>query len=110
MARLAAQGAGLVALASCAPTVIPPSRPPAPPPSPPVAPTALSVGVGAGPAVTSLGLTPASAAKALAAFQISCPSLMRRRDASGLTQPDDWDAACAAASRNGSVEGKWCQY
>src|SRR3546814_6640373 len=67
--------------------------------SPPVAPTALSVGVGAGPAVTSLGITPASAAKALAAFQISCPSLLRRSDASGLTQPEDWSAACAAAAR-----------
>src|SRR3546814_17240542 len=67
--------------------------------SPPVAPTALSVGVGAGPAVTSLGITPASAAKALAAFQISCPSLLRRSDASGLTQPVHWSAACAAAAR-----------
>src|SRR3546814_19122967 len=67
--------------------------------SPPVAPTALSVGVGAGPAVTSLGITPASAAKELAAFQISCPSLLRRRDASGLTQPAEWSAACSAAAR-----------
>ncbi|WP_431867933.1 murein transglycosylase A [Allosphingosinicella sp.] len=49
--------------------------------------------------MTSLGITPASAAKALAAFQISCPSLLRRSDASGLTQPEDWSAACAAAAR-----------
>lgn len=39
-----------------------------------------------------------TAANALAAFKISCPSVTRREDASGLTRPSDWAAACAAAS------------
>lgn len=34
---------------------------------------------------------------ALAAFRISCLSLIKRSDASGLTRAGDWDAACAAA-------------
>ena len=98
-ARFTALGAALMALASCAPTVIPPSRQPAPPPppAPSAAVTALGAGVSTGPAVESLGITPASAANALAAFQISCPSLQKRSDASGLTRPEDWSAACAAA-------------
>jgi membrane-bound lytic murein transglycosylase A len=35
---------------------------------------------------------------ALAAFRLSCPSLMRRTDASGLTRGEDWRAACTAAA------------
>lgn len=34
---------------------------------------------------------------ALAAFRISCPALVKRADASGLTHAGDWDAACLAA-------------
>ena len=33
----------------------------------------------------------------LAAFRRSCPSLMKREDRSGLTQPQDWATACTAA-------------
>jgi membrane-bound lytic murein transglycosylase A len=51
----------------------------------------------AGPPVRDLGLTPASARAALGAFRISCPSVQRRTDTSGLTQPGDWTAACVAA-------------
>ena len=36
-------------------------------------------------------------AEALAAFRLSCPALSKRRDLSGLTEPGDWDAVCAAA-------------
>ncbi|PWG03978.1 hypothetical protein DF286_11050 [Sphingosinicella humi] len=97
-ARFSALGAALLALASCAPTVIPPSRQPAPP-APPPADTALSAGVSAGPALSGLGITPTSAGNALVAFRISCPSLMKRSDASGLTRPEDWSAACAAAEQ-----------
>ncbi|HEX7782454.1 MAG TPA: MltA domain-containing protein [Sphingobium sp.] len=35
---------------------------------------------------------------ALQAFRISCPSLQRRADQSGLTQGSDWQQACSAAS------------
>ena len=98
--RLPTLAALLIALASCAPTVIPRSRPPAPAPVPVVPPPpadALSAGVQPGPSVASLGITPASASKALAAFRISCPSLVKRTDASGLSKSEDWSAACAAA-------------
>lgn len=37
-------------------------------------------------------------AEALAAFRRSCPSLQKRIDRSGLTQPGDWDAACTGAA------------
>ena len=70
-----------------------------PAPAPPVdAATAMAAGVVAGPAVAELGLTPANARVALGAFRISCPAVQRRTDASGLTQPGDWGAACEAAS------------
>jgi membrane-bound lytic murein transglycosylase A len=39
----------------------------------------------------------AGAARALAAFRTSCPSLVRRTDASGLTRGEDWRAACDAS-------------
>jgi membrane-bound lytic murein transglycosylase A len=35
--------------------------------------------------------------RALKAFRISCPALLRRNDQSGLTQQGDWQTACAAA-------------
>ena len=37
------------------------------------------------------------ARRAIVAFRLSCPSLVRRTDASGLTQNDDWQAPCDAA-------------
>ncbi len=43
------------------------------------------------------GFDPASASRALRAFRISCPSLVKRYDQSGLTQPGDWKPACEAA-------------
>jgi membrane-bound lytic murein transglycosylase A len=61
--------------------------------------TAVTAGVVAGPAVSTLGFDEAAAVRALAAFRTSCPSVMRRADQSGLTQPADWTAACAAAAR-----------
>lgn len=62
--------------------------------------------VGAGPNARALGLVPApggiaydeaSALRALKAFRISCPSLVRRNDQSGLTIAADWQPACTAA-------------
>lgn len=100
--------AALIALAGCVPRMEPP---PVTPPTRPVEPTkpvvpppvavphnAVSAGVRPGPSVASLVVTPTAAANALAAFKISCPSVTKRSDASGLTQPADWTAACAAAA------------
>ena len=97
--------AGMVLLASCVPKPdrpeppAPPPAPPAaeaPPPAPPKPPTAALLGLSAGPALPAIG--EAEAARALEAFRISCPALVKRTDASGLTRPEDWQAACAAAA------------
>lgn len=103
--------AALLALGACVPRmepplVTPPAKPAEPaepvkpvvPPPVAVAHNAVSAGVQAGPAVATLPLTSASAANALSAFKISCPSVLRREDASGLTRTTDWTSACAAAS------------
>lgn len=59
--------------------------------------TAAASGVVAGPDFPALGVTAEQAAAALAAFRISCPSVQRRADASGLTQGADWTESCNAA-------------
>jgi membrane-bound lytic murein transglycosylase A len=60
--------------------------------------TAIKAGVVAGPAFESLGVTTVAAKRALLAFRLSCPSVTKRADVSGLTTPDEWKAACAAAA------------
>lgn len=60
--------------------------------------TAAQAGIIAGPPVASLPMTEEQAEAARAAFALSCPGLMRRTDASGLTQGADWQAACQAAA------------
>jgi membrane-bound lytic murein transglycosylase A len=91
--------AAMMLLASC----VPKQRPPAPAPTPeapvtepPRPPTAALLGVSAGPALPALG--EAEAARALEAFRISCPALVKRTDASGLTRPEDWQEPCAVAA------------
>jgi hypothetical protein len=87
-------------LTSCLPRVVTPppeTGVPAATPTPPPPQTAVEAGVRAGPAVSSL-ITPAKAAAALAAFRISCPSVIAREDVSGLTRPGDWRPACDAAA------------
>ena len=96
--RYAAAFAAIVLLGSCGP-LIPPGQTPRPGSSPtPSAANALVAGVAAGPSIASYGLAQAKASAALASFQESCPRLLRRQDASGLTRPDDWRAACTAAA------------
>ena len=63
----------------------------------PVPHNAVAAGVRQGPAVSSL-IDGAKAASALAAFRISCPSVMKREDTSGLTRAGDWWPACDAAA------------
>ncbi len=60
--------------------------------------TAQSTGVVAGPQVATLKITLEQATRALTAFRLSCPGLLRRPDKSGLTHPNDWEAACAAVA------------
>ncbi len=50
-----------------------------------------------GPAVPRFNLDRAMQGRALEAFLISCPSLLRREDGSGLTRREDWATACAEA-------------
>ena len=101
--------ASLAILAACASRPVSPPAPPVPapaptppptpvptPPAPPPPANALEAGVTVVAAPTVLA--EADAARALAAFRISCPQLMRRPDRSGLTQPGDWNQLCADAS------------
>ncbi|HSF12032.1 MAG TPA: murein transglycosylase A [Erythrobacter sp.] len=78
----------------------PPVRPPVAAPAPAVVPAAANaalIGFAAGPAFAMLGVNAADASSALASFRESCPRLLAREDASGLTIPSDWRAACDAA-------------
>ena len=103
-------------LSACGGRIVPPSttvssapapvRKPTPAkPLPPVAnPTivaaganAAGAGVVAGPPVSSLEISQSRAARALAAFRLSCRELVRRTDQSGLTRGADWARACNAA-------------
>ena len=73
---------------------MPPPPTPVPPAPPPPA-NALAAGA-------TVGAPPASrvaedAARALTAFRLSCPLLMRREDRSRLTRPGDWNGLCAEA-------------
>ncbi len=72
------------------------AMPAAPPPAD--AANARSQGVVAGTPIAKLEIGEAQARRALAAFRISCPSVQRRTDASGLTRGSDWAPACAAAT------------
>ena len=67
------------------------------PPVPPRAPNAAMIGTHRGPLTAGLGFSDSNARAALTAFVTSCPRLTRRTDASGLTRPEDWAPACAAA-------------
>ena len=102
--------ASLILLSACAtrPTPEPQPPAPAPTPAPPPAPPAPPVPppVPAGPTARATGVTieaprtlgPDEAQRALAAFRLSCPVLMRRTDASGLSLGDDWRAVCTEAA------------
>ncbi|QIG53865.1 murein transglycosylase A [Altererythrobacter sp. BO-6] len=81
----------VLALPACA-RVTPPVTPL------PAATTALAAGITAGPSLASLGLNETDASAALASFVESCPKLLAREDASGLTRSEDWQGACDAAS------------
>ena len=83
--------ASLAALALLAGCVGPSDEPEIPEPVPA---NAIAAGVRAGPDVRDLRLTVADAEAALASFRESCPRLLARTDASGLTRSEDWQPAC----------------
>ncbi|MEY4270702.1 MAG: hypothetical protein RLZZ58_1918 [Pseudomonadota bacterium] len=58
---------------------------------------AYAAGLVVGPAVADLPIDAGRTRSTLAAFRLSCPGLLRRSDASGLTQAGDWQTACDAA-------------
>lgn len=58
---------------------------------------AVLAGVAAGPAFAALSVSDADARGALASFIESCPKLLARDDASGLTRREDWQRPCDAA-------------
>src|SRR5690349_17138922 len=75
-------------------TALPPKPLPQPTPAAPT--SALSAGLRAGPAFASLPVGRADASAALAGFRESCPRLLARTDASGLTSGSHWEPACTA--------------
>jgi len=85
-------------LAGCAGIIPPPSSPVVGPAPDFTVSSAVIAGVRRGPPVGNLGMTPGDAGTALASFMESCPKLLRRTDASGLTSQDDWRSACEASS------------
>jgi membrane-bound lytic murein transglycosylase A len=74
----------------------PPVQPqPQPQPVPPPPANALQAGVALSAAAI---LSEADAQEALSAFRLSCKSVTRRADKSGLTNPADWVAVCGQAA------------
>ena len=90
-----------LAVAACATRPLPlPEPAPAPPPvttappEPPKPATAAAVGITL---AEPRSFAVDAAERALAAFRLSCPALVRRADASGLTQGVDWAPLCEEA-------------
>ncbi|WP_157573068.1 murein transglycosylase A [Novosphingobium sp. AAP83] len=59
--------------------------------------TAALTGITNGPMPAGLGFKAENTAAALGTFVQSCGRLTKRADSSGLTRPEDWSSACAAA-------------
>ncbi len=96
----AALALGFLALLAACGRIIPAGSLPPPAvtaPAQPVAANAMLAGVALGPAFAALSISDADARSALASFSESCPKLLAREDASGLTRPEEWRAPCEAA-------------
>lgn len=89
----------LLALAACGRSAPQGSLPPPAVTAPvaTVAANAVLAGVALGPTLAALTVRDEDARGALASFIESCPRLLSRDDASGLTRREDWQGACAAA-------------
>ncbi len=92
-----------LSLAACATRPMPSVEPPPPatsqpepvvPPAPPKPANAAAVGITL---AAQRPFTDDAALRALEAFRISCPAVLRRADTSGLTQGEDWRAPCDEA-------------
>ncbi|WP_410001644.1 murein transglycosylase A [Sphingosinicella rhizophila] len=83
----------MVALASCAPRLVPPAA--APPAEQPPPDNALAAGVRPGPPLSRIDIQDAE--RAYHAFRITCPALTKREDVSGLTEVEDWRPLCDQA-------------
>ena len=102
--RAAALCASLL-LAACATKVPPPVSPtPAPvirplpvPPAPPPEPVFANARAAGVVLASPAALNPIEAGRALVAFRLSCPVLVKRADASGLTVAADWQPLCSEA-------------
>lgn len=98
-ALLAACATQTVPVPETAPPVPSPATPSpvviVPPPAAPVGRNAVETGVKLDVPRT---LKADEAARALAAFRLSCPSLLKRTDTSGLTQTADWQGVCTQAA------------
>jgi membrane-bound lytic murein transglycosylase A len=92
---LAACAAGPTAPPVTPPPAATPTQPVVPPPPPPPA-NARAAGVTLVPPASTI--YDEWAARALTAFRISCPVLMRRQDKSGLALPQDWAPLCTEAA------------
>jgi len=100
--------ASLSLLAACATRAPqqPPRTPtptPTPAPAPPVVPVippppANAIAAGIAIAAAPVFASQLEAGRALDAFRLSCPVLLRRRDQSGLTANGDWGPVCAEAA------------
>jgi membrane-bound lytic murein transglycosylase A len=91
--------AGLLVLGACG-RIIPQGS--VPPPvvtatAAPVGANAVLAGVALGPAFAALSVSDTDARGALASFIESCPRLLARDDASGLTRREDWRDVCESA-------------
>jgi len=90
----------LLALAACGRVIPQGSLPPPAVVTAPVAPVAANAvltGVAIGPSLAALSVSDADARGALASFIESCPRLLARDDASGLTRREDWRGPCERA-------------
>ena len=72
--------------------------------------SAVAAGLTAGPALADLPLTEPQARAGRAAFLASCPALLRRTDASGLTRAADWQGACDAARGGGDARAFFARW
>ncbi|HEX8840943.1 MAG TPA: MltA domain-containing protein [Sphingomicrobium sp.] len=108
--RIAARAIALASalfLAACAArTLPPPTAPPAPAPTPTPAPAPTPAPPVTFPNARAAGValeTPRTlgkdeAARALAAFRLSCPAVIKRQDTSLLASPESWTGVCNEAA------------
>lgn len=100
-ARRGAALACALLLAACAARPTPPptiTSAPVPTPVPIPAPPANAREAGVAPVPPAATIYDQWAQRALAAFQTSCPVLVRRQDQSGLAQAQDWAPLCSEAA------------